>query len=194
MWARKRVDNMNKMIFLTGVMALLMAGCEQQVEAPFGFKWGMRMSHFPVSQLLTVNIIPLNDDETMIFSTTVPEGGVGEGSYRFYFVKNKLDRIVFNTFDITGENAVEQSKNVYIKLRDELTKKYGAPIEVDERIYLESFDFFPCVTNKNCGSWKTTFDNKTTNAVVFIGMGLNGDNYKNDRIVGRVSIEFRPSK
>ncbi|CNJ80443.1 Uncharacterised protein [Yersinia intermedia] len=184
---------MSKLILIIS-LCLALAGCEKKTEAPFGLEWGMSSATFPSKYLMTVNFIPQKNGEMMIYTTSVPKEGLGDGSYRFYFKNKKLNRIVFNTYDFLGGNAEAEAKESYSNIKMALAAKFGSPSLIKENIYSEGFNFFPCITNENCGSWFSTFTNKTTKAKVFIGMGLNEEGYSNTRAAGRVSVEYQPMR
>lgn len=174
------------------IVCFFLVGCDRKTEAPFGLEWGMSSSSFPTKDLMTVNFIPQTDGEMMIYTTSVPKEGLGDGSYRFYFKNKKLKKIVFNTYDFIGENSVIEAKASYSNLKRSMTTKYGSPSSIKEQVYSEKFSFFPCVTNANCGSWLSWFSNKSTEAKIFIGMGLNEEGYSKTRVSGRVSVEYQP--
>lgn len=170
----------------------VISGCDSETNAPFGVKWNTRIDRFPSDSLMTVNRVSLSDDEEMIYSTTAPKNELDGGNYRFYFSHQKLVKITFNTYDITGGDVEGKAKSTYEHYKKSITEMLGAPSKTDERVSSNGFRFIPCVTNSECGSWKSYFGNATTTAVLSIEMGLNQDGYKETSNSARVSITFKP--
>lgn len=178
--------------FLLGLVCCLLAGCDGETESPFGVKWHSRIDAFPSSKLMTVNRIPQGEDEDMIYTTSVPENGLGSGSYRFYFSHQKLVKIVFNTYDITGPDAEGKAKSTYEHYKKSVTGMLGAPVKTDEKVYSTEFRFLPCITNEKCGAWKSYFSGDSSRAILSIEMGLNQEGYRDTSSSARISIAFTP--
>lgn len=179
-------------ILAVALAVLLVAGCDSKPDAPFGLKWSSNIGEFPSKDLLTVNRVPLAENSEMIYTTTVPQGGLGDGGYRFYFHDGKLNRIEFNTYDETNDSAGEKAKIKYETLKAKLVEKYGEPSKIDEHVYSDDFRFIPCVTNEHCGRWESIFIKDDTIAKVSIEMGLTEDGYKKTSESSMVKVEFTP--
>lgn len=182
-------------LFSTLLMALtfcVLTGCKSDAESPFGIKWNSTIDEFPSSKLMTVNRIPQGEGEDMIYTTSAPENGLGTGSYRFYFSHQKLVKIVFSTYDITGPDTEEKAKSTYEQYKKTITGMLGAPVKIDEKVYLTEFLFVPCITNEKCGAWKSYFSGESSKAILSIEMGLNQEGYRETRRSARISIAFTP--
>ncbi|WOX99977.1 hypothetical protein [Dickeya fangzhongdai] len=171
----------------------LLAGCERLTEAPFGVEWNGGPEYLKSLNLPTFNEIPLKDGVVILYVTTPPSESLNtEGAYNFYYNNKKLNKIIFNSYDFTGSDSVEKSKVAYEKIKNILSERYGRPVKIKEKVYNENFAFFPCITNKNCGSWESEYDYKTFFIRVYIGMGERGWSYAEKRLSGRVYVEFTP--
>ncbi|MES4614217.1 hypothetical protein V2154_16745 [Ewingella sp. CoE-038-23] len=172
------------------ITAAIISGCDSKADAPFSTHWNAGEQQYDFKSLPSFQSLPQSDGRNLIYVTAPPSGSLGKGEYRFYFSGNKLNQIIYRTYDISGSDSEDSAKARYQELKLELTKLYGVPVGVNEHVYNKNFEFFPCITNKYCGEWSSEFANGTTKALLSIGMGKNGSGYAEDRIAGSVSIEF----
>ncbi|MCE4113230.1 MULTISPECIES: hypothetical protein [Yersinia pseudotuberculosis complex] len=175
-------------IFLLLVCIFSIVGCDDKNDAPFGYQWGMS----PYSVKSAGSSIYTESEEKngviVTFTSSVPENGFSEGFYRQYFKNKKLNKIVYNTYDISGDKDNGIIK--YSELKNKLIEQYGTPIEVNEHISNTSFNFYPCIQNSNCGAWESKFNANNYTIRIYLGMGNQGDSYGDDRQKGSVYIEY----
>jgi len=180
-----------RIVFLLSILMIVTA-CDNKSKAPFGMVWGSSIYKFPKEGLMTFNLVPLSDTEDMIYVTTVPKDGLGDGGYRFIYKNKKLNRIEFNTYDETSDLTGEKAKIKYEALKSNLAERYGKPSKVDEHVYSDDFRFIPCITNQNCGRWESIFIEGSTIAKISIEMGLTEEGYKKTSESSMVKVEFTP--
>ncbi|EKN6080293.1 hypothetical protein ACMVCI_004589 [Yersinia enterocolitica] len=171
------------LFFILGVV-----GCNEEKEAPFGYHWGIT----PYSVKSKGSAIYTESEEKngiiVSFTSTVPENGFRDGFYRHYFKNKKLNRIVFNTYDISGDKSNGIAK--YEALKSKLIEKYGYPISTSEYVTSDKFNFYPCITNENCGSWQSKFIANDYTIKIYLGMADQGNTYGENRDKGSVYIEY----
>lgn len=177
-------------LFIISLLAI--SGCDQKNDAVFGVKWNTSPDRYRYEKLPTYQVIPQRDGGALVYVTSPPSGKIGTGEYRFYFNDSKLKKIIYRSYDMTGNDSVETAKKEYNRLKSMLGQQFDSQPVVSEHVYNTSFAFFPCVSNPECGSWSSTFSNKDTTAKLSISMGNNGNGYSEDRIAGSVSIEYTP--
>ncbi|TAI95876.1 hypothetical protein EG332_15235 [Pectobacterium versatile] len=172
-------------------LLVLLSGCDRKSEAPFGVEWNDRSRSVSSLGLPTFNKIPLRGDWVILYVTTPPKESFNiEGAYNFLYKNDRLKRITFNTYDLTGLDSIDKSKHIYNELKKILTERYGTPKEVNEHVYNDDFSFFPCVTNTNCGKWESVFSHENYTGKLYIGMGESKSGYSDRRVSGRVHVEF----
>ncbi|MGC6389687.1 hypothetical protein ACMV8I_18780 [Ewingella sp. S1.OA.A_B6] len=172
------------------LIPMLITGCDSHSEAPFGTMWNEGQQQVKFSSLPSFQSLPQNDGRLLLYATSPPSGKVGNGEYRFYFNGNKLQQIIYRSYDISGVNSESEAKSEYERLKLVMVKQYGQPVSVNESVYSKGFAFFPCVSNKECGQWSSSFIGESTKATLKITMGNNGYGYTEDRSSGSVAIEF----
>ncbi|MFS7357589.1 hypothetical protein AB6896_01830 [Rahnella inusitata] len=178
--------------FIALLIPIVLVGCDANSEAPFGTRWNEGQQQYEFSSLPSFQSLPQNDGGLLLYTTTPPLGKIGTGEYRFYFKSNKLKKIIYRSYDITGIDSENAAKSEYERLKLVMTKEYGEPAVVKQSVYSNGFAFFPCVSNKECGQWSSEFIGQSTKATLKITMGNNGHGYTQDRSSGSVAIEFSP--
>ncbi|MCB5301153.1 hypothetical protein [Yersinia bercovieri] len=163
-------------------------GCNEDKDAPFGYKWGITPYSVQSKGAAIYSESEEKNGVIVSFTSTVPEDGFKDGFYRHYFKNKRLNKIVFNTYDIHGDKSNGISK--YESLKKELTEKYGYPVSTSEYVSSEKFNFYPCIINTNCGSWVSNFSTKDYNVKLYLGMANQGNTYGENREQGSVYIEY----
>lgn len=144
---------------ITLLLAVLACSLAQaQSSAPFGLKWGSPLIKANCSSIST----ELNGLARVCKTTKVPKAVPYAESYALIYSSSGLVKVTALGVDITGDAYGTEGTAVYEKVKAALTKKYGEPSDVYERmfvnLYTESDEFYQCLNYEGCGVMASVWD------------------------------------
>ena len=127
-----------------------------EVQAPAGFKWGQTQAKIKQQGITFEKCEPV---ETFVFCQTrkAPKPLSFADFYSLVFVDNRLQKVQIAGNDITDDPSGREGKELFAKVKRQLTAKYGQPSDEREIVGLKLWDeydeFYQCLDYAGCGLW-----------------------------------------
>ena len=149
---------------------------ETETIAPFGLHWGESKQKLKKSGVVLDKCT--TDKRLSICTTKKPIKPVSFGEiYQLIFdSKRGLQKVTMLGNDITGDITGSEGKELYIKVKSSLAKKYGETKDYEYsglKVYDEYDEFYQCLAYSGCGSWLSFWEpvNGGTLSVSLEGLG-----------------------
>lgn len=135
-------------------------------DAPFGLTWGSSPQDI-TSLNITLKKESTDKNISTYSTSSLPKNISIAGQYLLIFDDEaQLQKIVMVSKDITGDPYGRNGKEIYEKIKNGLTKKYGTPKNTYEQsgieVYKESDEFYQCLNYDGCGTWISFFESEQT--------------------------------
>lgn len=146
-----------KIKLIIPALLLLSAPAEAiEVQAPAGFKWGQTQAQIKQQGITFEKCKPV---EISVFCQTrkAPKPLSFADFYQLIFVDNRLQKVVIAGNDITDDPSGREGKELFAKVKRQLTAKYDQPSDEAEIVGLKLWDeydeFYQCLAYVGCGFW-----------------------------------------
>lgn len=131
------------------------------VEAPAGFKWGQTQAQIK-QQGITLENCESADFSVSCDTRTAPKPLLFADLYSLFFVDGRLQKVVIDGNEITGDPSGREGKSLYARVKHRLIAKYGLPSVVEETVGVVLYDgydeFYQCLAYTGCGLWVAGWD------------------------------------
>ncbi len=139
---------------------MLLAGCDNKPDAPFGFKWGQTVEDIKKESLPGFKVSGNTDSTQFIVVKQSPEVEVDADYFLLFLSPSQgLDGVNMFSKGVDSESFYfNEGKSLYGKLSSMLEEKYGKPVKVIEKVEKDGDDFYFCLQEKSCGSWSRWYE------------------------------------
>lgn len=140
--------------------SIVLAGCDQKPQAPFGFKWGQ--SAEDVKKLGLPDFKLDGDPGGLQFAYTkrAPSEVYDADRFSLVFMPHLGLTNVRMSSKLVDENSFyfNNGRMLYLKLSSMLEEKYGPPKIITEKADKDGDNFYNCLQDESCGAWEREYE------------------------------------
>ncbi|WP_448246883.1 hypothetical protein [Thalassotalea agariperforans] len=143
----------------------------KNIEAPFGFEWGMSQKNIEAKQIQLIKCESELNITSCESKSAIKNVSFGDVYYLYFDSKLGLQKIKMLSKDITSDSTGTKGKALYEKIKSSLIKKYSEPKSyeiVGGELYTEHDDFYQCLKYDGCGIWSSLWNNQKGGVVLDI--------------------------
>ncbi|WP_145574174.1 hypothetical protein [Yersinia alsatica] len=140
--------------------SIVLAGCDQKPQAPFGFKWGQSVEDVKKLSLPDFKV----DGEANTVQIVSTDGAPSKVYDAERFLLVFMPHLGLTNIKMYSKSVDENSfyfnngRSLYLKLSSMLEEKYGIPKKITEKADKDGDDFYFCLQDESCGVWSREYE------------------------------------
>ncbi|WP_145562697.1 hypothetical protein [Yersinia aldovae] len=140
--------------------SIVLAGCDQKPQAPFGFKWGQSVEDVKNLNLPNFKLDGEANTVQIVSTDGSPSKAYDAERFILVFIPPLGLTNVKMYSKLVDENSFyfNNGRNLYSKLSSMLEEKYGPPKKVTEKADRDGDSFYNCLQEESCGVWKREYE------------------------------------
>lgn len=154
---------MNLHIILIILVILSPYAYAKEVEAPFGFIWGLTKSQIESKDVVFEKCDTDGDLTQCITTKPIKSVSFGEKYLLVIHIEKGLQKIIMVSLNTRNDITGSEGKGLYSKIKKAITDKYGNPHEYEYsgvKVYKEYDEFYQCLNYSGCGNWTSFWEPK----------------------------------
>ncbi|WGL99178.1 hypothetical protein QE177_04665 [Arsenophonus sp. aPb] len=157
-----------KRVMLAALAVIVLSGCDNRPDAPFGFKWGQSVEEIKKLNLKDIDCSEGKDKYKGQAFCTAKTSPDDKSEYNEYFLEFTENKGLFNIvrMRLYDKSALVNVKKIFEKLNNQIKNEYGKPIKINDRT--DENVYFSCLADDSCEELKTVYKKGDIEVLIYL--------------------------